>query len=108
MGTTRKTISDQSFAIPRIPESTYPQPAYPLCVACGLFCPQNYPQVLIILADALLGHAQLADARAGMEHCRVIAAAKGVADFRKAVRGEFFRERHRDLPWSRDGTAAAF
>src|SRR5688572_17951339 len=69
---------------------------------------QGSQQVLIILADALLRHAQFANPPASMDHGGVISAAESIADFREAVRRQFFRERHRDLARPRDGTTAAF
>src|ERR1700689_3958138 len=68
---------------------------------------QGSQQVCVIFLYMLLDIAQILDSLAGMHHRGVIATAKGIADLRQAVAGEFLRQRHCHLARPRHRTATA-
>ena len=57
-------------------------------------------QLFPVLAKLAVSLHQRADLPAGMQHSGVVAAGKGIPDFRQAMLGELLGQRHGALPWA--------
>src|SRR5690349_18670229 len=84
--------------------SFYPALCTALCT--GSSASEDANQVRVVFAGARFPFLQFLDPLAGMQHRRVVAAAKGAADLRQTMGGELLGQRHRDLPWARERTVA--
>src|SRR5690554_3982768 len=68
---------------------------------------QQSHKVLVVFPDARIGFLQLDYLLAGVQHRGVVPAAKGIANFRQTVVGQFLGQRHRHLAGPGDGTGPA-
>src|SRR5690554_786386 len=68
---------------------------------------QQSHKVLVVFPDARIGFLQLDYLLAGVQHRGVVPAAKGIANFRQTVVGQFLGQGHRHLAGPGDGTGPA-
>jgi hypothetical protein len=87
-----------SRASPRVVHRPTLRLRRPYTLNSGPACPS--------LRASAVGLDQVAHLLARMQHRRVVATAKGIADFRQAVRRQFLGQRHRHLARSRQRTIA--